>query len=150
MVALRPLIYGDGEDALDLGQAEALDILAGCGPTRMTAVADALRVDASTATRTVDRLVERGLVLRQRSHEDARVLQVALTGAGHRVHQELLRRRRATMEAILRRFSDRERTLLADLLERLVGGVDDVVDQAIENDPAGTGETAGQGVATVP
>lgn len=128
MVALRPLIYGEGPNALDLGQADALDVLADCSPVRMAALAEALRVDASTATRAVNRLVERGLALRQRSHEDARVLQVALTEPGRRVHRELLRRRRATMKAILTGFSDSERAVLADLLERLVGGVDDMID----------------------
>lgn len=138
MAALRPLIYGDTPDALDLGQADALDVLAGCGPTRMSSLADALRVDASTATRAVDRLVARGLVLRQRSDGDARVLQVALAEPGRKVHHELLRRRRSTMEAILCDFSSPERASLAELLERLVEGVDVVV------------TTAQQGGATMP
>jgi DNA-binding MarR family transcriptional regulator len=126
MAALRPLIYGDGPDALDLGQADALDILAGCGPTPMSSLAEALRVDASTATRSVDRLVERGLAVRRRCDDDARVLRVALTASGLRAHEELLGRRRSTMEAILAPFSGDERAVLADLLERLVAGVDRV------------------------
>jgi DNA-binding MarR family transcriptional regulator len=136
MAALRPLIYGDGPDALDLGQADALDVLAGCGPAPMSALAEALRVDASSATRAVDRLVERGLASRRRSDDDARVQRVALTASGRRVHAELLGRRRATMEAILAPFSDDERAVLAELLERLVAGVDRVV-------AAGTAPTPG-------
>jgi hypothetical protein len=58
----------------------------------MSSLAEALRVDASTATRSVDRLD----------------------------------RRRATMEAILAPFSADERTVLAELLERLIAGVDRV------------------------
>ncbi|CAN5688579.1 hypothetical protein BH20ACT1_BH20ACT1_08810 [soil metagenome] len=126
MVGLRSAIYGDGPDALDLGQADALDVLAGCSPARMSALADALRFDASTATRAVDRLVDRGLALRQRAEDDARVQRVALTPAGRRAHSELLQRRRAAMEAILADFSDADRSSLADLLERLVQGVDQV------------------------
>ncbi len=62
----------------------------------------------------------------EEAEDDARVQQVALTPAGRRAHSELLQRRRAAMEAILADFSDADRSSLADLLERLVQGVNQV------------------------
>src|SRR3954451_25371811 len=56
--ALRPLLFGTGPDALELGQVGTLDLLALHGPVRMRDLAEALRVDASTATRAVARLVD--------------------------------------------------------------------------------------------
>jgi DNA-binding MarR family transcriptional regulator len=127
MSALRAHLLGEGEDALDLGQVDTLDLLAQQGSCRMGDLAEVLRVDPSTATRAVDRLVEAGLADRRRSDEDARVVVVVLTGNGRALHDALTQRRRAAMNRILAGFSDGERRELADLLERLVAGVDSFV-----------------------
>ncbi len=125
--ALRAHLYGEGPDALDLGQVDTLDLLAQVGSCRMGDLAGALRVDPSTATRAVDRLVAEGLAARRRSAADARVVEVALTPAGRCRHDALVRRRRETMAALLAGFDPEEQEQLADLLERLVAAVDDFV-----------------------
>ena len=61
MQAFRPMVYGEGDEALDLGQVDVLDLLVFHGSARMGELAEALRVDASTATRAVNRLVDAGL-----------------------------------------------------------------------------------------
>jgi hypothetical protein len=48
MQAFRPMVYGEGDEALDLGQVDALDLLVFHGSARMGELAEALRVDAST------------------------------------------------------------------------------------------------------
>src|SRR4249920_1345120 len=101
MQAFRPIVYGEGEDALDLGQVDALDLLVFHGPVRMGELAESLRVDASTATRAVNRLVDTGLAQRRRSDEDGRVMVVAITKRGTEVHRALMARRRDAIEGIL-------------------------------------------------
>lgn len=127
MQALRPLLYGEGPDVLDLGQVDALDLLAERGSCRMTELAEALRVDASTATRAVDRLVAEGLARRGAATDDRRAVVVQLSDEGAARHAALAARRRKVVERILEPFSSGELERLADLLERLVASVDDVV-----------------------
>lgn len=120
----RAYLYGVGPDALDLGQVDTLDLLAQAESWRMRDLAAALRVDASTATRAVDRLVAFGLAERTRPASDARAVEVALTPAGRERHDALVQRRRQAMDRILATFAAEERAELADLLERLIAGVD--------------------------
>jgi DNA-binding MarR family transcriptional regulator len=127
MQAFRPIVYGEGDDALDLGQVDALDLLIFHGPVRMGELAESLRVDASTATRAVNRLVDTGLAQRRRSDEDGRVMVVAITKRGSEVHRALTARRRDALEGILTDFSARDRQQLATLLERFIVGLDQYV-----------------------
>ena len=52
------------------------------GPCTMTELALKIRLTVSSATLIVDRLEEKGLIARERSVEDRRVIRVALTGDG--------------------------------------------------------------------
>lgn len=58
--ALRDYLFGTGEDALDQGQSDTLDLLVTRPAWRMSELAEALRVDPSTATRAIQRLVTKG------------------------------------------------------------------------------------------
>ena len=127
MQAFRPIVYGEGDDALDLGQVDALDMLVFHGSVRMGELAEALRVDASTATRAVNRLVDAGLASRERSNDDGRVMVVVLTEHGKEVHRAMMVRRRDALEGILADLSPKERLQLATLLERFVVGLDSYV-----------------------
>jgi DNA-binding MarR family transcriptional regulator len=127
MQAFRPIVYGEGDDALDLGQVDALDMLVFHGSVRMGELAEALRVDASTATRAVNRLVDAGLASRERSDDDGRVMVVVLTEHGREVHRAMMVRRRDALEGILADLSPKERLQLATLLERFIVGLDSYV-----------------------
>ena len=117
-------LYGTGDDALDLGQVDTLDLLVQRDGWRMSELAEALRVDASTATRAVGRLVQAGLALRTASPGDARGVVVAATKEGRARHAAIAARRRAAMADILVGFGAADRRSLAELLERLVAGLD--------------------------
>lgn len=119
----RERVYGD----LDLGQADALELLVLRGEIRMAELADALRVDASTATRAVRRLVDAGLALRTTATDDARGIVVAATARGRAAHEAVAERRRAAIVKMVSVFDLEERRSLADLMERLVGALDDFV-----------------------
>jgi len=112
---------------LDLGQLDALDVLTAHDDVRMGDLATWLRVDASTATRTVDRLVEEGLADRCADTVDGRRVVVWPTQRGRELHAELSERRRAFLVRVLEVFSAAERLQLADLMERLVVAFDEAV-----------------------
>jgi DNA-binding MarR family transcriptional regulator len=127
MQAFRPIVYGEGDEALDLGQVDALDMLVFHGSVRMGDLAEALRVDASTATRAVNRLVDADLASRERSDGDGRVMVVVLTDHGKEVHRAMMVRRREALEGILADLNPKERQQLATLLERFIDGLDSYV-----------------------
>lgn len=123
--AFRNYLYGSGGDLVH-GQIDALDHLAR-RDRKMSGLAGKLRIDPSTATRAVQRLVDDGLAERFPSPEDGRVVMVRLTCRGRDVQRAVDIRRRRVMARVLAAFDDDERAQLADLLERLVASVDEVV-----------------------
>lgn len=127
MSTLRDHLFGSGDDALEQGQMDTLDLLAQQESWRMSELADALRVDPSTATRAVQRLVNSGLADRKASYEDGRVVMVAITRAGRRRHAAVATRRAELMSHLLGAFEPAERVRLADMLDRFVASLDEFV-----------------------
>ena len=84
---------GLNEERLEVGDVDTLEQIAAVGPCPMSDVADGLRVDRSTVSRSVNRLVERGLVSRRASDGDGRVVLVTVTDGGRAAQQEASARR---------------------------------------------------------
>jgi len=122
MTALRERFQG--ETGLDLGQMDFLEHLVTDGTARMRDLADALRVDASSATRAVQRLVDAGLAERATDDRDARCVHVSATAEGRRRYEEILRSRREGMLELLADLSDAERRKIAESMEQLVAALD--------------------------
>jgi DNA-binding MarR family transcriptional regulator len=129
MGALRDHLLGIGDEALEQGQMDSLDLLAGQSLWRMSDLADALRIDPSTATRAVQRLVASGLAVRSQHDEDGRVVMVEITDAGRSRHADVNARRGQLMVHMLGAFAPAERPVLADMLERFVSAVDEFVER---------------------
>lgn len=127
MVAVRDYLFGTGDDALEQGQMDTLDLLATRPSWRMSELAEALRVDPSSATRAVQRLVASGLAERSPSDDDGRVVKVAIAAAGRQRFDDVNQRRAALMSHMLAAFTPNERPVLAEMLERFVAAVDDFV-----------------------
>jgi DNA-binding MarR family transcriptional regulator len=127
MSAVRDHLFGTGEDALEQGQMDTLDLLAQRSTWRMSELAEALRIDPSTATRAVQRLVSAGLARREACDDDGRVVMVSITTAGQERHSDVNARRANLMGHMLAAFAPDERPVLADMLERFVAAVDDFV-----------------------
>ena len=82
----------------------------------------ALGMPPPNVTVLVDRLVERGLVQRQRSDTDGRALNLRLTAKGTELAKRA-QRISATMEGgLLSTLSTAERAMLGELLHKLVAG----------------------------
>jgi DNA-binding MarR family transcriptional regulator len=135
---LRDHLYSNGVDTLDIGQSDTLDVLVTRDAWRMSELAEALRVDPSTATRAVQRLVNVDLATRQPGDEDGRVVMVSASTAGRRRHAEVAKRRGILLTHLMNAFTPAERPQLADLLERFVGSIDDFVRLVGADDPSVT------------
>src|SRR5688500_11250154 len=86
---------------LPIGQARTLLHLTLVGRRRMGELAADLGVKVPTVTRIVDRLVEKGLVAREGSEDDRRVVHVVPTEAGERIAVEAREFRRGVIESRL-------------------------------------------------
>src|SRR6201994_3886472 len=82
LVAVAARSLATVAEDVTLAQYRVLVELAARGPQRLADLADALRVDRSTATRMCDRLVRKRLVTRRRGSEDRRVVRVSLSAQG--------------------------------------------------------------------
>ncbi|NND75311.1 MAG: MarR family transcriptional regulator [Ilumatobacter sp.] len=123
--ALRDYFFGK-EHPLEQGQMDALDLLTRRDRT-MKGLAERLHIDPSSATRAVQRIVKDGLAERYPSPEDGRVVMVRVTREGRRRHAAVARRREIAIGQIVGSFGPDERAQLADLMDRLIEAIDDVV-----------------------
>jgi DNA-binding MarR family transcriptional regulator len=126
VASLKEALYGSGADALDPGQTDALELLITRGAWRMSELAAALYVDASTATRTIDRLAASGLAVRRPATDDGRGIVVGATTQGRKQCLRIQRGRRAAMRMFIEEFSYEECSELASLMQRLVRSVNRV------------------------
>ena len=127
MSALQTILQG--QMGLDLGQLDTLEHLVLGGDCRMSELAEAMRVDASTATRAVARLVDTGLAERADDPRDARCVKVAATDEGKRRYDDLAASRRESMMEMIAGMSLAERRSLADGMEALVAALDTFVER---------------------
>jgi DNA-binding MarR family transcriptional regulator len=115
--------YGSGPDALDPGQMDVLDVIVSRQRWRMSQLAQALYLDPSTVTRSVDRLAEYGLVMRVPAADDGRGVQVRATPSGRSLSKNVAQQRRVVMHNILHDMPREDCERLALALERMVAGV---------------------------
>src|SRR3954463_1281390 len=78
------------------------------GPVSPSRLAELERIQRPTATRTVARLEERGLLVRTTDPADGRVSLVAASGAGRSLLKSVRGRKNAYLARRLRRLSDDE------------------------------------------
>jgi len=107
-------------DEVTLAQFRALLVLASRGPARVVDLAEDLEVNSSTATRMCDRLLAKGLISREREHDnpDRRTVRVSITLHGRALIAAVMRKRRAEVRTIMRRLPPEARaTVVAGLRE---------------------------------
>jgi DNA-binding MarR family transcriptional regulator len=103
-----------GNSALTLPQLRALVAVASHGTITAAALADALGVHASTATRLIERLTAAGLLDRRADPADRRFRQLAVSAQGRRLVGAIMSRRRSAVKVILARLSPAERSAVTD------------------------------------
>ncbi len=117
----------DAGQPLEASEIDTLDQIAWSEHGRMHEIADGLQVEASTATRAVDRLIRKGLAERGRDPVNGRYMRVWLTDEGDRVRAALIERRLTFVSEVLDRFEPGDRADLVRLLPELAAAIGDVL-----------------------
>lgn len=118
------------EDQVSLPQLRILVMLATRGPLNIAAVADALAVHPSNATRAVDRLVSAKLVDRRDDQADRRNVALTLTARGRNLVDSIFDHRRAAIEQVVARMSEAKRRALTSALESFAEAADEIPEHA--------------------
>jgi DNA-binding MarR family transcriptional regulator len=96
-------------EGVTLPQYRALVVLASRGPQTVGALADALDIAPSTATRLCDRLVAKRLIRRAPSPQSRRVVVISLAARGRHLVDGVTARRRRDIERIVATLDPSER-----------------------------------------
>lgn len=142
MSALRDRLFATEKGVLEPGQVDTLELIVQRPEWRMSELAEALRVDPSTATRAVQRMVALGLAERRTCRDDGRVVMVSPTDLAREWHDQLVAKRRVLFGRLLGEFAPEERPVLSSMLERFVGALDELVEELAEHGRDGRADTA--------
>jgi DNA-binding MarR family transcriptional regulator len=132
-LVIRDIMLGTGEGALEAGQWDTLNLLTTRDEWRMGDLALALKVEPSTATRAIQRLINLGLAERVSRPGDGRVVHVAVTEEGRARAEILHGRSQFFLSYILSFFDDDERDLLAEFFERFTRAMDSAAEAATKH-----------------
>ena len=102
-----------------LNQYRALVVLASRSPIRMSDLADELSLAPSSATRLVERLERKGLVVRAMSETSRRAIDLRLEPAGEQLVARVMAERRRQFEDLLAGVSDRRKATMRRAFEDL-------------------------------
>lgn len=95
------------------------------GPLSMHEIADHLTLAVSSTTSVVDKLVEKNIVSRERSQEDRRIVQVALTQSGMEMYAVAREGRMSVGRGMLGTLSEKEQDALIDLFRKMTKDIAD-------------------------
>lgn len=106
LVGVTAQSVADVEDIVTLPQLRVLVLIADRGQLNLNAVAQAMQVHPSNATRLCDRLVAAGLIDRRDAAGDRRNIALSLTGAGRDLVASMTRQRRSAIADVLEQMPD--------------------------------------------
>lgn len=112
-------------DTVDPSQAALLYTLKTRGSLRLGDIADAMKLDASTVSRHVQQLADRGFVERGPDPEDGRASIITLTDDGRAGLKSSFEQRRAILAEAIADWDDDEREQLRIQLSRLATALGD-------------------------
>ena len=105
---------------ITLPQLQVLQYVGQQRTCQMRELVVALNVRFPALSSLVDRMVDRGLLVRVRSEEDRRVVHVTMTAKGKRILQEIYAQKRVGIMRLFGRLSARERADYLAIIEKLV------------------------------
>lgn len=106
-------------EKLTLAEANALYVIGPQEPKTMKQIAKALGVAVSTPTRTIDRLVEKGLVSRAVGKTDRRKLLIELTPTGRDILAEMDKEGLMVIRKMVENLEDEEIEYLKSILFKI-------------------------------
>lgn len=95
-----------------------------CADTNSSTLAKDLGMDPASVTRALDRIEAKGLLRRERSTTDRRVVHLVLTDAGRHVATQVPQVLTRVLNGHLQGFSHAECTLMLSLLQRMLANGD--------------------------
>ncbi len=105
------------ETDVTVTQFRTLLLLDGPDPLNLVTLAARLDVGASTAQRMVERLVRRGLVVRERHPDNGREIVLRLSGTGEDLVGRVVARRRQALGLIARKLPPETREVFVEALD---------------------------------
>ena len=108
-------------DGLNLSRHRALSVILAIEPCTMSELAEYSAVDRTTLTRTVDQLVDAGLVERATPREDRRQVVLTLTDEGRRICKRSLRAVFHVNRELLSTVAEADQRVAARALEAMLG-----------------------------
>lgn len=125
-LALRATRHLSETDGLLLTEWRVLALIGSEGPTTVSAIAARAAIDKSWISRSVRRLISRGLVRSESDGRDLRKTLVTLTRAGKIVYERGAAASAERNAAVLSALTPGERVVLFELLTRLDAKVDEL------------------------
>ena len=117
LIAVSATSIAEVDDSITIPQFRLLVALHGSGRLKLSALAEVLGVNPSTATRMVDRLIAAGLVDRQVNPTSRREVLLGLTDVGARTVVKVTRQRRKNIARIVDRMAPDRTSALVRTLE---------------------------------
>jgi DNA-binding MarR family transcriptional regulator len=111
-------------DEVDAAAVPLLRVLTCTGSMRLSDLAHRMQLDASTVSRHVRHLEERGLLERAEDPDDRRAAKVAITAPGRKALEHFMQQRRRTLGEVLAAWPERDRRRLQELATRLEADLD--------------------------
>jgi len=105
--------------ALSVHELRLVELIGNEGPRMMRELAEHLSVAVNSVTSIVDGLENKGLVRRQRSAEDRRVIRVDLSETGEEVHQSLVKANLRLFRSMLGALCEDERESFMVLFNKI-------------------------------
>jgi len=115
-------VFSQGQQSADIcrkGEVKIIEILGKNGPMIMTEIAERALLSVSTVTSIMDSLVSKGLVQRERSEEDRRVVRVELTTDGKKVYQQVVDTHMRMVRGMLSSLNKSEQETLVSLFRKI-------------------------------
>jgi DNA-binding MarR family transcriptional regulator len=125
---LRAVIFAESvqlallrRHGIALADLRSLRVLRDLGRVPISRFADALGISRSTATGLVDRLETRGLVAREASSDDRRVVSIGLTPRGRQALEDRALYEESELGQRIAALSPAQQRAFADVVEQIIG-----------------------------
>ena len=96
------------EGTLSLVHLNVLMLLRARGPLTMTHLAELIDVSVASATGIVDRMEKKGVIVRRRSEEDRRVVEVLVNESGELIFSSMQAERQVRLNQLLAEMKDED------------------------------------------
>jgi len=118
-IFLRPIGTCSDQNDVTFAQRKIMVMIDNAGPQKMSDIARQIQVTMSGATAVVDKMVQAGLVTREFSPSDRRVVLIALSEKGREVLRECVKAQEKLFESILDRLAPEKQTELLRSFEQI-------------------------------